>query len=231
MGPRVFCRLAIIAAALLLSIPAQSLADEDSSNLDPNGAFLEKLARDYTLPTYYGEMLDFLTKKAGGQFETAAQFYVRGKTADAGKNLAQLAYSKWAREWIGEFAYYSGVGMDSIDVAIKLKNGEKAAAIESGIIAALKAAAGSSSGDAFLRGLGVTPPVFSALVFSYQVYRESEKAARSETEGRLLQSLYGGVEIMTRSRGRRASAPATLVPAIGLDFRWFKGCHISNPDD
>ncbi|MEJ5299087.1 MAG: hypothetical protein WHZ52_13735, partial [Armatimonadota bacterium] len=62
--------------------------------------------------------------------------------------------------------------------------------------------AGSESGKALLQAYGITGPIVATALTSFTIWRESGKALKEATMGRELESLYGAIENMTRSRGR-----------------------------
>ena len=184
-------------------------ADEGAATVDPEGKFLEQLANN-GIPAAYGEILSALQAKGSATFTTAATEYV--KSGAGGKTLTGLAAATSTRNALSDMNQMFGRLFSGIDVTVKLGSGDTAAAAEASAVWFVTEMAGTEAGKKLLSGYGVTPPVVSALLVSYSVWRESEKALAAETKGARLESLYGTIENMTRSRGRTLGAGDPFPP-------------------
>ncbi|MBV5340936.1 MAG: hypothetical protein J0665_15495 [Deltaproteobacteria bacterium] len=208
-----------IVLCLLIGLCAVARADDGATNIDPNGKFLEQIANN-GIPAVYGEMLSALQESGAAGFTSAATQYVKSGSGSA-KALTGLAAVTSTRNALNNMNQMFGRLFSAIDVTTKLGSGDTAAAAEAGAVWFVTELAGTEAGKNLLSGYGVTPPVVSALLVSYSIWRESEKALAAEEKGVKLESLYGTVEKITYSRGRSLGVGDPLpITQENIDKIW-----------
>ncbi len=187
-----FLLLTLLAALLALAGPA-ALAQDDEPEADPDIQFLDQLATN-GIPAAYGEILGALTDSAGDALKEA----VKTRSSD----LAKIANQKVWRDKISDINQAIGRLSAVLDVGGKIYSEQYDEAAITTATTLLSELAGSESGKALLQSYGITGPVVAAALTAFAIWRESAKALSEATMGRELESLYGSIENMTRSKGR-----------------------------
>jgi len=197
-----WCCRTLTGCILLLTCVMPCRAEDDAASLDPTGKFLDVLATN-GLPSLYGEVLGYLQEQGAVEFTKMATLYTQGgKLGVTGQMLTTAAAQKEIRDRIAFWNQTLGRAAAGVDFTGKLATGEYREAAISGAMTAISELAGTEGGKAVLQSLGISPPFVSATLLTYTVWRESSKAAADAEAGRMLESLYGGIENMARSRGR-----------------------------
>ena len=169
--------------------PIPASAENDS----PDVKFLDQIATQ-GIPAAYNEILGALTDGSGEALKEG----VKTKSAD----LAKLANQNVWRDKISRVTQAIGRLSGMLDIGGKVYSQSYDDAAVSASLTVLSELAATEGGKAMLKAYGITPPIITAVVVSVQVWWESRKALVSETIGRQLESLYGAVENLTRSKGR-----------------------------
>lgn len=170
---------------------AASVLAEDEVN--PDAQFLDQLATN-GIPAAYGEILGALTDGAGDALKEGVK--------QGSPNLATLANQKVWRDKISAVAQAIGRLSSALDVGGKIYSEQYDEAAIAGALTLISEFAASEGGKALLQSYGITGPVVATALTSFTIWRESAKALNEATMGRQLESLYGTIENMTRSRGR-----------------------------
>jgi len=221
-------RLYLLEGCLILLVLTTSCWSADEAvSIDPNGKFLEQIANN-GIPAVYGEILSALQAKGAADFTSAATQFVKSGTG-GGKALTGLAAATSTRNALADMNQMFGRLFSGIDVTTKLGSGDTAAAAEAGAVWFVTELAGTEAGKKLLTGYGVTPPVVSALLVSYSIWRESEKALAAEEKGARLESLYGTVKSLTYMSGRTLGRGDPLpVTQENIDKIWNRALTDSN---
>ena len=215
-----WCHHLLTGCLLLFILVGTCRAADDAANIDPEGKLLDQLATS-GIPAAYGEVLAYLETKGGVQFTEAARQYIANKTPEGARALTGLATTSSTRTALSNVNQIFGRLFSGIDVATKLAGGDNAAAAEASAVWFVTELAGTEAGKKMLTSYGVTPPIVSAVLVSYAIWRESEKALASAVQGRKLESLFGGVENMTRSKGRTLGTGDPFPPTQeNIDKVW-----------
>jgi hypothetical protein len=156
--------------------------------------FLDQLATN-GIPAVYGEIL--------GQAASSGAQAFKDEAWKGGDIAKQLATQQYVRDSLKRVADAIGDLTAVLDVGGKLYAEQYDEAAISTALTLLGKYAGSESGGALLKTIGITSTAYvTAAVVAFQVWRESAKALAAETNSRQLESLYGSIELMTRDRSR-----------------------------
>ncbi len=178
-------------AAVLLTL---HLSDNLSAGAEAENRFLDNLAMS-GIPAVYNELLSSAVQSAD---KALSEGVVKHSN-----DIANLANQKVWRDKISRVSQAIGRLTAVLDAGGKVYAGQYDDAAVSAALTGFSELAGTESGKALLSAYGITPPMVSAVVVSVQVWWESRKALAKEVSGRMIQSLYGAVEQMTRSSGRK----------------------------
>ncbi len=156
--------------------------------------FLDQLATN-GIPAIYGEILSAAAEGGGEAFKNEAW--------KGGEVAKQLATQQYVRDSLKRIADAIGDLTSVLDIGGKLYAEQYDDAKVSTAIFVLGKIAGSESGGAVLKSIGVTSTAYvTAAVVAFQVWYESSKALAAETTSRQLESLYGSIELMIRDKSR-----------------------------
>jgi|GEM_PF-1045311 hypothetical protein len=188
---RLLCIL--LSAALALCAASAVLGEDQEPEPDPDAKFLDQLATN-GIPAAYGEILSALSDSAGDALKEA----VKNKSGE----IVKFANQKVWRDKISNLNQAIGRAVAVLDISGKVYSEEYYEAGVSAGLTFISELAGSESGKALLQAYGITGPIVATALTAFTIWRESAKALSEATMARELESLYGAIENMTRSRGR-----------------------------
>ncbi|NLA75470.1 MAG: hypothetical protein GX846_08405, partial [Deltaproteobacteria bacterium] len=142
------------------------------------------------------------------------------KGGEIGKQLATQMY---VRESLQRVSNAIGDLSAVLDVGGKLYAEQYDEALISAAITALGKYAGSESGGALLKTIGITSTAYvTAAIVEFQIWHESAKALAAETTSSQLERLYGSIELMTRDRSRGTLGQGDPFPpsAENVEMVW-----------
>ncbi|MGM0441975.1 MAG: hypothetical protein ACQEQC_06120 [Elusimicrobiota bacterium] len=143
----------------------------------------------------YGELLDNAQNTGMAKFNAEAW-----KGGRAAKNLA--AANRW-RAYTGKLNTALNRAAGTVNIAGNIYAGDTDEAAVSGVMMLLSELPNMPGGTAMMKYAGISGPVLSAGIMTFQIWRSSVKALAHETTGRHLQSLYGTMERICRDRNRK----------------------------
>ncbi|MFO7811983.1 MAG: hypothetical protein R6V21_03365 [Pelovirga sp.] len=166
--------------------------------------FLDQLASN-GIPAVYGEILDAAMAEAGQSFQNEAW--------KGGEIAKQLATQQYMRASLKRVAGAIGNLTAALDFGGKLYSEQYDEAIVSGSLTVLGKFAGSKSGEAVLKSIGITSTVYvTGAVLAFQVWRESSKALAAETKSAQLENFYARIEGMVRDKSRKTLGQGDPFP-------------------
>ncbi|MBN2418528.1 MAG: hypothetical protein JXL81_04030 [Deltaproteobacteria bacterium] len=166
--------------------------------------FLDHLATN-GIPAVYGEILESVVAGGAQNFQNEAW--------KGGEIAKQLATQQYMRDSLKRIAGAIGDLTAVLDVGGKLYSEQYDEAAISASLTFLGKMAGSESGGAILKTVGITSTAYvTAAIIAFQVWRESEKALAAETKSSQLESLYGRVEGMVRDKSRKTLGQGDPFP-------------------
>ncbi|BCW99411.1 MAG: hypothetical protein KatS3mg024_2238 [Armatimonadota bacterium] len=183
----------LLSTALVICAASAVLGQGEEPEPDPEAQFLDQLATN-GIPAAYGEILSALSDSAGDALKEA----VKSKSGE----IVKFANQKVWRDKISALNQAIGRALAVLDVSGKIYSEDYYEATISAGLTFISELAGSESGKALLQSYGITGPIVATALTSFTIWRESAKALSEATMGREMESLYGTIENMTRSRGR-----------------------------
>jgi hypothetical protein len=193
---------AVLLVVSLLFLSSSPALAQSSTTVGATGDFLDTFATA-EFPGAYGDILDYLAKKAEGAPDPVKVIY-----EDLDK------YNKW----VGRISA-------GVDILGKAGIGEYSEAAISAAMLGITEYAGSEAGKAMLAVVGLSTVSVNVAIAAVQVYRASVAELEKQTIGRQLESLYGKIEsdpvLKNRNRTLGQGDPIPVNQA-NIDYMWKK---------